>query len=461
MASAPERDVARGRTRLLGAALMLLVAFAGAAVTFSFLGPVTLAPLGSAPWAARLGVLALTIGFAALVWERERGSRRLEGALVHERLLNASFRDRLDVLEALLEAGDRLNAPLMVDDALRIVLDAAMVLTGAEGGRATVYAGAEGAIVVEDNALPASLHAGADDLISVPLEVGGELLGSVELRLSPHAGARDPAAVGLLEHFGEHAARVVLKARDAAKDRASVAYLRAANQLKARFLSTVSHELRTPLTSVIGYAKTLDVHWDRLPDETRLEFVRSVRQQAQRLGRVVERILEAARVEFQGVTVHEVVHDVRRSVERALRPFPLSDLERVDVALPDAPGEAEVDPFVIEQAIGNLVDNGLRYTGGRVRVSLDLYRSTVALVVSDEGPGIDPAHIDEVLDPLRRLDEIKGGTGLGLHIVRSLVTDHGGRLELASDPGGTRASVTLPRWKGKVTGAPELEVKAG
>jgi two-component system sensor histidine kinase KdpD len=126
-----------------------------------------------------------------------------------------------------------------------------------------------------------------------------------------------------------------------------------------------------------------------------------------------------------------------------------TDAHRVRAALPDRPIEAEIDPFVIDQVVSNLVDNALRYTKGAVRVSLDAYRSSVTIAVTDEGPGIDPAQLNLVLEPLYRIDEnVQSGTGLGLHIVRTLVEAHGGRGEIRSGATGTSIAVKLPRTTG-------------
>jgi signal transduction histidine kinase len=160
---------------------------------------------------------------------------------------------------------------------------------------------------------------------------------------------------------------------------------------------------------------------------------------------LVERILEAARVELEGMTVRRIVHDVRRSVERAIASFPY-DVSRLDVAMPDAEVNGEMDPFVIEQAVQNLVDNALRYTTGPVRVSLDGYRNSVVISVEDQGPGMSASDLQVVKKPLMRVDEnVHSGTGLGLHIVATLVADHGGTLDIRSGEQGTTASVKLPR----------------
>ena len=438
-------DIERRRTRLLASVFVLLAAFATLSVSLSWLDPEILRPLRLTPAAARVGVLLLTLAFGVLVMERDRVLRRMAADNERARVLATTLKSRLDVLESLLIAGDRLNAPLSVQDVLDVLVDSAIELVGADGGMVTTVDEEEAEITV------ARRHSLAVDPsvvqlsegIEVPLVVGEQRIGSLYLSLP--FDRHDPVVADVLDRFATRAAIALRRAQLTARDRASVAYFRAANLVKARFLQTVSHELRTPLTSIIGYSKTLEVHWARLPEETKLEFMRSINEQGMKLKMLVERILEAARVESEGVTVRRVVHDVRRSVERAVAGF-THDRDRVEIAIPDSPVYAEIDPFVVEQAVQNLVDNGLRYTCGSVRVSLDAYRSSVVVAVTDEGPGMSPEHLSLVVQPLYRVDEnVNSGTGLGLHIVRTLVTDHGGRLEIASDENGTRAQVILPR----------------
>ncbi len=439
-------DIERRRSRLLASVFLLLGAFATLSVVMSLLDADALSPLRLAPTAARYGVLALALGFVALVVERDRALRVLAARGERQRILMASLQNRLEVLESLLEAGDRLNAPLMVHDVLDVLLDSAISLTGAPGGSvATVVGDDDGEIKVARRhsmtVAPAALEFA--ELVDFPLTVGDREIGVLQLALP--FDTEDPVLAHVLERFTERAAIALERAQLMAKERASAAYLRAANVVKSRFLQTVSHELRTPLTSIIGYSRTLEHHWEKLPDETKLEFARSINEQGGRMKILIERILEAARVELAGVTVRPLVHDVRRSVERGLSEFP-HDSGRIALALPDEEVTAEVDPFVVEQSVQNLVDNALLYSAGEVRVSLDHYRDSVVITVTDSGPGMNQSDLDLVVQPLGRIEEnVNSGTGLGLHIVRTLVADHGGRLELASSPSGTTIQVSLPR----------------
>lgn len=431
----------------MGYLALLLGAFASFSVGLSFLGPDHLGSLQVTPLGARIGILGLTVGFVALVLERERQLSRLGEIGERQRLLTEAFRNRLEVLESLLEAGDRLNAPLMVPDVMDVLLEAAIDLVGAEGGVVTAASDEDD----EDEVAVARRHSVSIDPASIPpgdmldvaLVSSGRRVGT--LTLTRPFRHDDAMTESLLAQFADRAATALDHAQLVEHERASVAYLRAANLVKSRFLQTVSHELRTPLTSIMGYALTLQRHWDDLDDRAKIECAHAIGDQSGKLKLLVERILDAARVELEGVTVRRVDHDVRRSIGRAVKRFKGQEEGRLEVALPAAAVHAEVDPFVVEQTTLNLVDNALRYTTGPVRVSLDGYKSTIVITVRDEGPGMDQAKLELVTRPLYGLDTVKSGTGLGLHIVRTLVADHGGRLKIRSEASGTTVEVSLPR----------------
>ncbi|MGH2805763.1 MAG: ATP-binding protein [Actinomycetota bacterium] len=444
----PLTDIEERRGRLLVSVFAVLGAFATVSVLFSLLGPDFLAPLLLTPTAARVGVLVLTIGFIALVWEKERHFGDLSQTVTRQEILLAAFENRIRVVESLLEATNRLNAPIAVDDVLNVVLEAAVELVGAESGSIELEEDDAGHIKVarafstEDNAP----HNERRVFVRFPLIVDESRLGVLTLTMPRGATGFDDATFEVLERFTAQAAHALQKAHFLAQERATVAYLEAANVVKARFLTSVSHELRTPLTSVIGFSSTLDRHWDQLQDAERRDFVEETYKQAQKLGSIVEWLLEAARDELQGIVVDPVLHDVRQSMTNALESLSGIGRGRLIVDMPGHPVEAELDPFVVDQVVWNLVDNALRYTNGRVRVAIEPLPHEIVIKVRDDGPGIDPALLEAVMDPFYRTNQLAGhGEGMGLHIVRTLIESHGGRAQIDSDPQGTFATVALPR----------------
>lgn len=436
--------------RSLGYAVALLGGFTLLCFVLSFFATGPFSVLADTPLSVRLGVLLLAASFVALVWQEQAQLRRSSAAEVTARLLDTAIENRMRVVSGLLDDNGRKAAPLPMNDVLSIILACAVDAAGAESGTIDYFEqkGSRDLAVAHTVSTHPDRPKKKTNRASVELPLAHEetLVGLLTLLRPRNARELESATVAVLERFASRAACLIQKAAEVNTASASAAYLEATNLVKSRFLTTISHELRTPLTSIIGYSKTLGNHWNRLDEEQKRDFVREIEKQGDRMARLVERILEAARVELQGVVIEPVLHDVRTSVQKGVAPFMATDADRIRVALPERPIEAEIDPFVIDQVLSNLVDNALRYTTGGVRVSVDAYRSSVTISVSDEGDGIDPKQLNLVLEPLYRIDEnIQSGTGLGLHIVRTLVESHGGRGEIRSGATGTHIAIKLPR----------------
>jgi len=443
----PLTDIEQRRGRLLLSVFVVLAAFSGLSVAYSLLGPSILEPLQLTPTAARIGVLVLTIGFIALVWEKERHLGSLSRTLGRQEVLLTAFENRLKVVEELLEATGRLSSPLAVDDVMAVILDAAVELVGAEGG--TIELAESESDLALSRTKTTSARGPADGsrlLAQFPLATNTREMGLLTLTLPAGTNALEAETLEIVERFVAQSAMALEKAHLLARERASVAHLEAANAVKARFLTTVSHELRTPLTSIIGFSSTLREHWDSIDEATRKEFVEQVEAHGTKLGRIVERLLEAARVEMQGLLVCPVLHDARFAARAAMAPFLQQDDSRIEFVLPATHVDCEVDPFVIDQLLTNLVDNAVRYTDGKVRVAMDAFENNLVFTVTDVGDGIDPETLRTVTDPFYRFEEASEGTSAGLLIVRMLVESHGGRGQIDSDERGTTAVFVLPRF---------------
>lgn len=435
----------------------VLAGFAALSVAFSLLGPSVLEPLQVTPTAARVGVLVLTIGFIALVWEKERHLGTMSQTLARQEMLITAFENRLKVVDELLEVTGRINSPLAVDDVLSVILDAAVELVGAESGSIEMAESANEIALARSKTTSAAPAPGRK-ILRFPLATDRGVVGTLVLTLREGEEELEIETGEIVGRFTHQAAVAVEKAQLLAKERANVAYLEAANAVKARFLTTVSHELRTPLTSVIGFSSTLQTHWDELDESTRRDFVGQVEKNGARLGRIVEQLIEAARIELQGMLVCPIRHDVRTSARDALVPFLSSpDGARLFGALPPAAVEAEVDPFVVDQILTNLVDNALRYTSGPVRVAVEVHEENVVIRCSDVGSGIDPETLRIITDPFYRFEEAVDSERVGLHLVRMLVEGHGGRGQIESDERGTTAVFVLPRFASAGSGSRVLD----
>jgi PAS domain S-box-containing protein len=217
----------------------------------------------------------------------------------------------------------------------------------------------------------------------------------------------------------------------------------------AGLISTVAHELRSPLTSVKGFTSTLLRRWDRFTDDQKRLMLETVEADADRVTRLITELLDISRMDAGRLDVRRQVVDlealVRGQVARAVATGEEEDRFRVVVPVSPLP-ELWADPDRLEQVLSNLVGNAVRHGAGRVTVSVLAGEGGdgVVLVVEDEGEGIAEEHISMVFTKFWR-GERRGGTGLGLYVVRGLVEAHGGRISVGrSEAGGARFRVSLP-----------------
>ena len=235
-------------------------------------------------------------------------------------------------------------------------------------------------------------------------------------------------------------------------ERAARAEAEAANTAKDEFLAVLSHELRTPLTAMLGWIALLRP--GRLPaDRTRyaLDVIeRNARMQAQLINDLldVSRIV-AGKMELNRLPV-DLAGVVGRAVESAQREAEAKRI-RVSTAIDPAAGPVLGDATRLEQVVGNVMANAIKFTPseGLITVTLDLHRGRARLRVTDSGPGIAPDVLPHVFERFRQAESSSRrrheGLGLGLAIVRHLVETHGGTVRAANGlEGGATFTVELP-----------------
>jgi signal transduction histidine kinase len=443
VASKRRAEIENRRSRLLGTVFVMLAAFAGFSVALSFLGPDIVAPLQETPVGARVGVLLLVGGFLALVWEKERELRHMAETLDRQRVVAASSANRLKVIEALLESGDRLAGPLLMDDVMRVVVEAALDLVGSNRGWIELVSERAPGELSVLRRYPSGHVDKRGPGMRLPLRSGSTLIAILDLAIPADSVTKEELEA--LDRFAEQAGKALERARVLSEQRASVGHLQAASAVRSRLLATVSHSLLTPLTPIIGYAATLESHWGRLRDAQRKEYLSVIQDQGWRMRRQVNRLLDAARIELEGLTINPVEHDIRETVGNALKVF-ATQRKRLAIDLPDSSIEAELDPFVVEEIISNLVDNALKYSKRQVSVRLDADAHLVSITVADSGPGMSLAEQRLLMEAPSGLEEQDSGdTGFGLHVVGTLVRDHGGRCLVKASERGTAVTVALPR----------------
>ncbi|MBM2810239.1 MAG: periplasmic sensor signal transduction histidine kinase [Chloroflexi bacterium] len=214
-----------------------------------------------------------------------------------------------------------------------------------------------------------------------------------------------------------------------------------------RFIADASHELRTPLTTVRGNLELLR-RQDAVSDPAMREALTDVIDEAQRMSRLVERLLALARADAgqqlsrTAVRIDEIV----RTVHREVQPLAQQVAVRIDrIAAIQVMG----DPDALKQLLLILVENGIKYTpaAGEVTIGLALESRDVVLSVTDTGCGISPEDIPRLFERFFRAATARssGGTGLGLAIAQWIVEEHGGAIHVTSQLGaGSTFAVRLP-----------------
>jgi two-component system sensor histidine kinase KdpD len=212
----------------------------------------------------------------------------------------------------------------------------------------------------------------------------------------------------------------------------------------------VSHDLRTPLASIKASASSLldpEVHWS---ERQRHEFLVTIDEEADRLTRLVRNLLDMSRIEANALDprLEETsLAEIAGSVVRRVR---ATASQRIDVHVPEAVPPVLADPVLLEQVLGNLLDNAVRYSeGSAIAVLARELEDTVELRVIDHGPGIPEPERERVFDQFYRLKgggRRPAGTGMGLCISRGIVGALRGNLRVETTPGGGATFVlTLPK----------------
>jgi signal transduction histidine kinase len=226
--------------------------------------------------------------------------------------------------------------------------------------------------------------------------------------------------------------------------------LRESEQHKRDLISMVSHEIRTPLASVVGFTSLL-LEREFSPEERR-RYLEIVDQQARRLAALAGDFLDVQLLEGGGLSFDYAPFDlVELASEQARLFFSHASAHTLDLEVPDHPVIVNADRDRIAQVIGNLLSNAIKYSpsGGHVSLLLTANERGAELSVEDEGMGIPAADRARIFEKFFRGADAAsaiGGTGLGLAVAREIVTSHGGRIEVDSEPGrGSTFTVRLPR----------------
>lgn len=208
-------------------------------------------------------------------------------------------------------------------------------------------------------------------------------------------------------------------------------------QSQRNFVADASHELRTPLTVIRGNVDLLERN---MSPEDRRESLRAIKAESDRMSKVVSDLLLLAEIESGHIEPPEKVSLKGLVLDEAKRAQPLAGSHKIII------GRLENisitgDTYRLRQLLSNLVNNAIKYTpdGGTITLSLLREGEWARLEVSDTGIGIPPQHLPHMFDRFYRVDKTRsrtgGGTGLGLAIVKGIAEQHGGKVDVASEPG--------------------------
>ncbi|MDX9818800.1 MAG: ATP-binding protein [Desulfococcus multivorans] len=230
--------------------------------------------------------------------------------------------------------------------------------------------------------------------------------------------------------------------------------LRRLETVRREFAANVSHEIKTPLTAIKGFVETLLGGAVDDPEAAR-RFLRIIEKHADRLTAIIEDLMKLSEIEQKGRNrgiglKREAMAPVIRNAVEVCRVR--ADEKKIAVEVDcDEAVVAEINAHFLEQAVVNLVDNALKYSGAgkAVRVRSRLIKDSVEIRIEDEGIGIPGSHLPRLFERFYRVDKSRsrkeGGTGLGLAIVKHIVQAHGGKIDVESTPGkGSTFIIRLP-----------------
>jgi signal transduction histidine kinase len=304
-----------------------------------------------------------------------------------------------------------------------------------------------------------ALRAGAYDYLAEPVDVD-ELRSTLRRAMDHRRLERELAArvrelesaQAQLRDFNAQlqqrvdAATAELQRKVEALDEANQRLVQAQEQ-HHRFIAMVAHEMRGPLGPIINYAQM--AKRPAVTPEKRDEYMKIIVEHAMRMNRLVDDLQTATRLSTGKFTLQPQPCDVAAAVEGLVEQFSSADHDRqFSLERPSEPVTAEVDVDRVLQAVRNLVENAIKYSveGGAIELAVWQDADQVYIRVGDYGAGIPEAERERIFQPFTRLERRsndQAGTGLGLYIVRGIIAEHGGELNVYNRVEGERAHGAL------------------
>ncbi len=284
----------------------------------------------------------------------------------------------------------------------------------------------------------------------VPLRTRQRILGVLGVKLRGDHHALTVGQRRLLDAFAGQAALAIERAQLSEMTRRAH-LLEATEKLQAALLNSISHDLRTPLVTITGALTTLEDTETTLAPQARRALVATAREEAERLNRLVENLLDMTRLEAGALRVRIIPEDVQDVIGSALEELgPRLGERPIHVEIPrDLPFVA-LDFVLIVHVLVNVIDNALKYSppGAPITIEARAAAAEVEIRVLDKGIGIPSGDLERIFDKFYRVQrpDNVSGTGLGLAISKGIVEAHGGRIYAENRPdGGAVIVLCLPR----------------
>lgn len=301
--------------------------------------------------------------------------------------------------------------------------------------------------------LKTAAEVGFHAAFAFPIKSGGEVLGVAEF-LNHRIQPPDSDLLQMVGTLGNQIGQFIERKR-MEEERARLLEAEQAARVREEFLALASHELKTPLTTVKVYGQLLARHLHQpSPDYQRLDrFAHQIQEQIGRLETLVTDLLDASRIQRGRLELHLEDVDLAQLTEQVMSRFELAPerTERHTVVLDTLePVQGVWDRARLDQVLTNLISNALKYSphGGEVRVTVRQNHDHAELIVSDQGIGIAASERPSLFQPFIRGKSAHlsaSGTGLGLYITSQIVQQHGGTIDLESEPAeGSTFTIRLP-----------------
>jgi len=278
------------------------------------------------------------------------------------------------------------------------------------------------------------------EALYLPLLASGEPVGA--LGVKPHNAEKllIPEQLHLLEAFAHQTALAVAADKLLQKQQKTQMEVEA-EKLRSSLLSSVSHDLRTPLAAITGSTSSLLKNGETLSPSTRKDLLENIHDEADRLERLVNNLLEMTKLESGAVQLKKELHVPGEIIGSAIaRVEGKLGGRKLETHVPSNLPLVPMDALLMEQVLVNLLDNALKYTpeGSPLEISTGVKDGQWAVEVADRGPGVPPEDLPRLFDKFYRGPQTnhKSGAGLGLSICKGIVEIHGGALEAMNRPGG-------------------------